>query len=61
MAIDVRNLFVLFSHFYVKCILVSVLFIASSLILVSVLFIGPSSLLPVHLKKIVLLLVSVDF
>ncbi len=29
-AIDVGNPFVLFSHFYVKCILVSVLFIASS-------------------------------
>ncbi len=47
MAIDVGNPFVLFSHFYVKCILiVSVPFIASSSILVSVLFIGPSSLLP---------------
>ena len=63
MAIDIGNPFVLFSHFYVKCILVSVLFtassailvsvlfIASSSILVSVLFIGPSSLLPLDLKK----------
>ncbi len=43
---DVGNPFVLFSHFYMQCILVSVLFITSSSILVSVLFIVLSSLLP---------------
>ncbi len=56
-AIDVGNPFVLFSHFYMKCILVSVLFIALSSILVSVLFIGPSSLLLLDFLKTYLLLV----